>query len=173
MFWVKGFYHSSSIMGLETINEQTYLAFANHHLGKNHKEISAEAFAYLYQNFDGVTWYIQYVLNMLYSSISDNPLLTEEDVRQAIDGILAQHRFAYQALLYQLTAKQKQVLVAIAREGAPCSLMSQEFLQKYHLGASTVQGAVKVLLDRDFITQDYGAYRLCDKFLELHLHLSC
>ena len=27
-----------------------------------------------------------------------------------IDGILAQHRFAYQALIYQLTAKQKQVL---------------------------------------------------------------
>ena len=31
------FYHSSSIMGLEAINEQTYLAFANHHLSKNHK----------------------------------------------------------------------------------------------------------------------------------------
>lgn len=28
------FYHSSSIMGLEAINEQTYLAFANHHLSK-------------------------------------------------------------------------------------------------------------------------------------------
>ena len=74
----------------------------------------------------------------------------------AIDGILAQHRFAYQALIYQLTAKQKQVLTAIALEGKPSSLMSQEFLQKYHLGASTVQGAVKTLLDRDFITQDDG-----------------
>ena len=61
----------------------------------------------------------------------------------AIDGILAQHRFAYQALIYQLTAKQKQVLTAIALEEKPSSLMSQEFLQKYHLGASTVQGAVK------------------------------
>lgn len=28
------FYHSSSIMGLEAINEQTYLEFANHHLSK-------------------------------------------------------------------------------------------------------------------------------------------
>ena len=87
----------------------------------------------------------------------------------AIDGILAQHRFAYQALIYQLTAKQKQVLTAIALEGKPSSLMSQEFLQKYHLGASTVQGAVKTLLDRDFITQDDGVFQLCDKFLELSL----
>ena len=86
-----------------------------------------------------------------------------------IDGILAQHRFAYQALIYQLTAKQKQVLIAIAQEGKPSSLMSQEFLQKYHLGASTVQGAVKTLLDRDFITQDDGVFQLCDKFLELSL----
>ena len=163
------FYHSSSIMGLEAINEQTYLAFANHHLSKNHKEISAEAFAYLYHRFDGITWYVQYVLNMLYTSITDKPLLEEDDVKFAIDVILAQHRFAYQALIYQLTAKQKQVLMAIALEGKPSSLMSQEFLQKYHLGASTVQGAVKTLLDRDFITQDDGVFQLCDKFLELSL----
>ena len=145
------------------------MAFANHHLVKNHKKISAEAFAYLYHRFDGITWYIQYVLNMLYTSISDKPLLEEEDVRVAIEGILAQHRFAYQALLYQLNAKQKQVLTAIAIEGKPSSLMSQEFLQKYHLGASTVQGAVKTLLDRDFITQDEGVFQLCDRFLELSL----
>ena len=163
------FYHSSSIMGLEAINEQTYLEFANHHLARNNKEISAAAFTYLYHHFDGITWYIQYVLNMLYTSISDKSLLQEEDVKMAIDGILSQQRFAYQALLYQLTAKQKQLLIAIAQEGKPSSLMSQEFLQKYHLGASTVQGAVKTLLDRDFITQDEAVYQLCDKFLELSL----
>ena len=111
----------------------------------------------------------RYVLNMLYTSISDRSLLQEDDVRMAIDSILSQQRFAYQALLYQLTAKQKQLLIAIAQEGKPSSLMSQEFLQKYHLGASTVQGAVKTLLDRDFITQDEGVYQLCDKFLELSL----
>ena len=163
------FYHSSSIMGLEAINEQTYLEFANHHLARNNKEISAAAFTYLYHHFDGITWYIQYVLNMLYTSISDRSLLQEDDVRMAIDSILSQQRFAYQALLFQLTAKQKQLLIAIAQESKPSSLMSQEFLQKYHLGASTVQGAVKTLLDRDFITQDEGVYQLCDKFLELSL----
>lgn len=164
------FYHSSSIMGLEAIHEETYLSFANHHLSKAGKRISAEAFSYLYHRFDGVTWYIQYVLNMLYSSGADHTVFTEDDVRAAIGMILSQHRFAYQALIFQLTAKQKQVLIAIAREGKPSSLMSQSFLQKYHLGASTVQGAVKTLLERDFITQDEGYYQLCDKFLELSLN---
>lgn len=163
------FYHSSSIMGLEAINEQTYLEFANHHLSKINKEISAEAFSYLYHHFDGITWYIQYVLNMLYTSISDSRVLGKEDVEYCIESILSQHRFAYQALLFQLTSKQKQVLIAIAREENPSSLMSQEFLHKYRLGASTVQGAVKTLLERDFITQDEGVYQLCDKFLKLSL----
>jgi len=163
------FYHSASIMGLEAIGEEVYLVFANHHLAKNGKEISAEAFDYLYHRFDGITWYIQYVLNMLYSSVSDQSLLTVEDVKVAIGMILSQHRFVYQALIFQLTAKQKQVLIAIAKEGKPSSLMSQAFLQKYRLGASTVQGAVKTLLEKDFITQDEGCFQLCDKFLELDL----
>lgn len=163
------FYNSSSIMGLEAINEQTYLRFANHHLSKVGKCIFAEAFSYLYHCFDGITWYIQYVLNMLYSGGTDQSQLTDDDVRTAISMILSQHRFAYQALIYQLTAKQKQVLTAIAREGKPSSLMSQSFLQKYRLGASTVQGAVKTLLEKDFITQDDGCFQLCDKFLELCL----
>lgn len=163
------FYNSSSIMGLDAINEQTYLDFANHHLAKNNKEIAKDSFGYLYHYFDGITWYIQYVLNILHTSISDQRCLSIEDVKTAIDNILAQHRFAYQALLYQLTAKQKQVLVAIAKEKNPSSLMSQDFLRKYHLGASSVQGAVKALLDRDFIMQEDGVYQLSDKFLELCL----
>lgn len=160
------FYNSSSIMGLDAIDEATYLAFANRHLSKAGKEMSAEAFSLLYRQFDGVTWYIQYVLNMLYTFVSDQRLLGADDVKAAIGQILSQQRFAYQSLIYQLTSKQKQVLLAIAKEGSPTSLMSQEFLHRYRFGASTVQGAVKVLLDRDFITQDDGGYMLCDKFLK-------
>lgn len=163
------FYHSSSIMGLEAIDEATYLAFANHHLGKNGKEISGEAFSYLYQQYDGITWYIQYVLNMLYTASTSQGVIGIEDVKSVIRIILSQQKFAYQALLYQLTSKQKQVLTAIAQEEKPSSLMSQDFLQKYRLGASTVQGAIKTLLDRDFITQDEGYFSLCDKFLEQSL----
>lgn len=163
------FYHSSSIMGLQPINEQIYLEFANRHLAKNNKVITAEAFHELYQRFDGITWYIQYVLNMLYTALSTHETLEIDDVEYAIRNILSQHRFAYQTLIYQLTAKQKQLLVAIAREGKTKSIMSQDFLQRYHLGASTVQGAAKVLLEKDFITQDDVTYQLCDKFLELCL----
>lgn len=66
--------------------------------------------------------------------------------------------------MYQLTSKQKQVVMAIARERKVGAVMAQAFLRKYDMGASTVQGAIKVLLDRDFITNDDGSYQVNDKF---------
>lgn len=158
------FYNSSVIMGLEPIRREVYLAFANHHLAAVGKAISDEAFALLYKTYDGITWYIQYVLNLLYTRPASQEFVTA-DVQAVIDEILTQHHFAYQALIYQLTAKQKQVLLAIAQEGRASSVMSQAFLFKHHLGASTVQGVLKALTERDFITQDEDAYLLSDRFL--------
>lgn len=36
-------------------------------------------------------------------------------------------------------------------------------------GASSVQGAIKVLLDRDFVTSEEGYYQLSDKFFAQYL----
>lgn len=166
------FYNSSAIMGLETIDWKVYREFANRHLATNGKSITKEAFQYLYDAYDGVTWYIQYILNMLYTTLSDTPNLSIADIKAVEREILSQQRFSYQALLYQMTAKQKQVLIAIAHEHKASSVMSQTFLQKNHLGASTVQGAIKVLLAGDFITNDNGVYEVCDKFFERYLTTS-
>ena len=71
--------------------------------------------------------------------------------------------------MYQLTSKQKQVVMAIARERKVGAVMAQAFLRKYDMGASTVQGAIKVLLDRDFVTNDDGSYQVNDKFFAQYL----
>ncbi|MGM9734395.1 MAG: ATP-binding protein [Prevotella sp.] len=163
------FFNSSAIMGLEPIDRNVYFDFVNRHLSNIGKAISREAFDYVYDTYQGVTWYIQYVMNMLYTSFSPNSVFIKEDVEGVVVDILSQHRFAYQSLMYQLTSKQKQVVMAIAREGKVASLMSQSFLKRYNLGASTVQAAVKTLLDRDFITFDEGEYQLGDLFLAQYL----
>lgn len=163
------FYNSSAIMGLEPIDRNAYFEFVNRHLAHIGKEISRDAFDYVYDIYDGVTWYIQYVMNMLYTSLSENKVFVKDDVDNVVHDIISQHRFAYQALLYQLTPKQKQVIMALAREGKVSSVLSQAFLRKYNLGASTVQGAIKTMLDRDFITSDDGVYQISDKFLAQYL----
>ena len=160
------FYNSSAIMGLEPIDRQKYLAFANRHLAAIGRHISDEAFSYLYDMYDGITWYIQYVLNILYTLPIQSDNVTADDVKEAIGGILEQQSFVYRALLFQLPAKQKQVLRAIASEDKVSGIMSQAFLRRHALTASSVQSAVKVLLERDFLTNDDDVYQLYDRFMQ-------
>ena len=160
------FYNSTTLMGLDPIDRKVYLEFANKHLASNRQSISADAFNYLYDWSEGVTWYIQSMLNELYARKENDIEFGRKYVEMALQTILQRSAFAYKALLYQLAPKQKAVLYAIAREGKVEKLMSQRFLQSNSLTASTVQGAIKILLERDFVTFDEGQYMLQDRFFE-------
>ncbi len=86
--------------------------------------------------------------------------MVEAGIRQVVAG----QSFVYASLLYQLPPKQKEVLLAICKEGKVANITSRPFLQQHRLTASTVQAATKGLLDKDFITQDLGIYSIYDKF---------
>lgn len=159
------FYNSSSIMSLEPINREKYFEFAQHHLRNHGQDIEAAAFYSLYDYYGGVTWYVQYVLNILYSTEKDGGAFTAEDVKEAIDSILRHHQYVYKSLLFQLSAKQKQLLMAIAAEGEVTQPLSREFLQKYRLTSSMVQSSLRALLDHDFITHEENRYMVYDRFL--------
>ena len=92
-----------------------------------------------------------------------------ESIDTAIQQVVTQQSFTYSALLFQLPSKQKEVLMAICREGKATSITSRPFLQRHHLTASTVQGAVKGLLEKDFIIHDLGTYSVYDKFFAIWL----
>ena len=100
--------------------------------------------------------------------VEETKCLTEL-IETAIQQVITQQSFTYSALLYQLPSKQKEVLIAICKEGKAANITARPFLQRYHLTASTVQGAVKGLLEKDFITQDLGTYSVYDKFFAMWL----
>lgn len=158
------FYQSTSLMSIEPINCEKYVAFAQGLFREYHKALSREAVVATYQRYEGVTWYVQSVLNALFTITESGASCTEEMIEPAIQQIITQQGFAYKALLFQLPPKQKEVLMAICREGKTSKLTSRPFLQRYHLTASMVQGAVKGLLEKDFITHDMGTYTLYDHF---------
>ena len=72
-----------------------------------------------------------------------------------------------------LSQKPKEVLFAIAREGKSQKVTSAEFIRKHKLlSASSVQSAIKQLLDEDWITYSVNSngrkqYSLSDTFLSL------
>ena len=89
----------------------------------------------------------------------------EQTLTQALDSIIDESAFAYEALLFQLPAKQKELLLAICKAGKAKNITSSAFIKKYHLpSASFAQGAIKGLLDKDFVTETDGTYELYDKF---------
>ena len=138
--------------------------FARRLFREYQKDITREAVVAVYNRYDGVTWYVQSVLNALFSFTDPNAICEEDMIDEAVKQIITQQSFAYSALLFQLPSKQKAVLVAICKEGKAKNLTATSFLQRHHLTASSVQAAVKGLLEKDFITQDMGVYTLYDRF---------
>jgi DNA-binding MarR family transcriptional regulator len=73
-------------------------------------------------------------------------------------------------LLFQLPPRQKQLLVAICKEGKAKNITSSAYIQKYHLlSSSSVQSAIKGLLEKNFVTSNLGVYEVYDKFFGMWL----
>lgn len=164
------FYQSTAIMDLRPIDIHVYAQFIKKHFEKNGKGITEETISKIYRRFEGVTWYIQFAANSLYTMTMMNEICTADKVDIAIDNILAQLNFTYSSLLFQLPPKQKEVLMAICKEGKAKEITSSKFLKTYKLTASSVQGAIKGLLDKDFVTCELGEYRVYDKLFEAWLN---
>ena len=163
------FYQSTSMMSLTPIDIERYVEFAQSLFREYHKDISEETIREVYRRYEGVTWYVQTILNALFTLTESGSQCLPETIGTAVRQIITQQSFTYSALLYQLPPKQKEVLMAICKEGKATNITSRTFLQRHHLTASMVQGAVKGLLEKDFITHDLGTYSVYDKFFALWL----
>lgn len=160
------FYQSTSIKSLSPIRRETYISFSQRLFAD--KQVSPDTIARVYDLFDGTTWYMQRMMNKLYSMRAEGADDTADIADEAIAKILEDSNFAYQSLLFQLPSKQKELLKAIARENKAQALQSATFIRKYNLqSASSVQAALKGLLEKDFVTEHDGCYEVCDKFFRL------
>ena len=164
------FYQSTSMMNIGSIPIDKYSAFAQKHFKEADKGIPAQAITKVYQRFEGVTWYVQRVMNELFSLTPQHGTCDEDMLDIAIKNILRANEFTYQSLLFQLPIKQKELLMAIAREGKAQNLTSSAFVKKYRLtSSSSVQSAIKGLLEKNFVTSNLGVYEVYDKFFALWL----
>ena len=164
------FYQSVSMMHLESIAIEKYIDFVRNHFKKADRTITPETIRIVYEKFDGVTWYVQKTLNVLFAFTPVGATCDESMVEPAIASVVDSYRFNYQETLFRLPERQKELLVAIAKEGNAKSITSGEFVKRYSLTSpSSVQAAAKGLLEKDFITLFNGSYSIYDKFFELSL----
>ena len=164
------FYQSVTVMNLNLIDMEKYWTFCKTHFEQAGKTIDKEVVEQLYAQFEGVTFYLQKVMNVLFMRTDEGGHCALSELQPAIDYIVDFTHLTYEDLMYQLPEKQSLVLKAIAEEGKVVQVTSGKFAKRYGLvSPSAVKSAVNALLDKDLITQDKGVYQVYDKFLEIWL----
>lgn len=164
------FYQSVMIMNLKPLDVNKYKEFANNKFEERKKHLEETVVDELFARFQGVTSYIQRVMNVLFLKTPEQGTCTLDMVDDAINYNLNMASDTYETLLRQMPEKQRNVFYAISAEGEAKSVKSGAFAKKYHLTSpSSVSSALKGLLEKDFITQQGDAYVVYDKFLDIWL----
>lgn len=165
------FYMSASFLELSTIPEEKYVPFVIKLFSDRNKSISREIATRIYKEFKGVTFYIQRVCNGLFSNTPAGGEVTEELLEQTINEILYSFDYMFRMRLSYLTTRQKELLMAIAKDDEAEKITSIEFIQKHSLtSASLVQSSLRSLIKNAWIEKTERGYQIEDLFFRLWLN---
>ena len=161
----KPFYQSAQLMDLNPLDMAVYIDFAKKLFSMYDKKLENNVVEKIYYDYGGTTWYLQMVMNELFAITGKGETCTEERIETAIYNIINVQESSYQTQISLLSSRQKGVLQAIAREGSVKSPTSAAFIKKHDLeSASSVQSAIKGLMEKEILTNEDGYYRVGDYF---------
>ena len=164
------FYQSVTIVNLQPLDLDVYTDFCVNKFEEAGKRLDKVVVALLYERFEAVTSYMHRVLNVLFSRTDKGATCDASMVNEAIEFIIRLSSDTYESLLYQMPEKQRFLFLTIAREGKAMEVTSGAFIKKNKLhSASSVNSALKGLLEKDFITEDKNVYSVYDRFFALWL----
>ena len=153
------FFNSTQTLPLDRIDEYVYFEFAKGLMAPV-CELTRETFGKVYSMFDGITWYIQTVMNRMYERGS----ASVEDIMPVVESLLHEKNWEYAALLKSLPAGSVRLLKAVARAGSVKSPTSGDFIASNFLkGASSVHLALNKLLDDELLYEADDGYVVYDR----------
>lgn len=159
------FYQSVIPMELKPIEYSKYEEFCVNNFRKYNKHLDTNTVYYVYQRYEGITMYMQSLMNILFNKTPCEGYCTKEMVDDAIDTLLSYQSSIYETILNLMPEKQRRLFLAIAQERKARSISSGHFVRKYRLiSPSSVLSALKGLMDKDFITQNNDTYYVYDFF---------
>lgn len=164
------FYQSVSMMHLGAIPLEVYKPFVKGLFEENGKKVTDQLVENVYTLFDGHTWYVQLMLNELFILTDKKGICDVPMINLALNNIIATQDFTFQEIFSRLPEKQKEIMIAIAKEQKAKGVTSAAFIKKYRLtSASSVQSGLKGLLEKDMLTQESGGYQVYDKLFNIWL----
>ena len=164
------FYMSCSPLYLDAIQYENYLAFARHHFETAGKSLQEESFKQVYELFDGHTWYVQRLMNEMFAWTKPGEVADAQMASDALTFVIKTYARTFQEQMSSYPEAQKQLLIAIAKDGQAQQVTSVAFCKKHSMKSpSTVQSALRVLHDKGIVRKDGNSYSVTNRLLGIWL----
>lgn len=164
------FYQSVQALHLKAISLESYHDFVVEKFNASNKTIASTYISAIYYLLEGHTWYFQNIMNEIFGLLKPGDEVDLELVEQAFSNKLFNLQPLFQTTLNLLTERQKEILIAISKEGKATGIMSGAFIKKHALHSpSSAQTALKQLLDKEIVTVEEKQYYVYDRFFGLWL----
>ena len=125
-------------------------------------EMADDVFDFVYDRFDGVTWYVQAVLNRLYGRRRDG--LDQAAVEDVVRKLIGENSYDYRALVEALPEGSVRLLRAIAREGVATEVTSSAFVKRHGLKApSSTSESLSRLVEKELVYKTDGGHIVYDR----------
>jgi len=158
------FYQSAQNMPLFAIDKDEYYKFASDKFKTIGINLQKEDFLYIYKRYEGHTWYVQDVLNRLYNFGTE---INDTVIDKAVDDILDEFSYNYEQVLQNYPAPYVNIIKAIAQKHVVQQVTSADFLNEARIKSpSSMQRAIKNLINDEIVYKDSKGYSIYDRFLE-------
>ena len=166
----KPFYQSAVLLPLDVIDKDEYIKFASKLFKKGKKNVGNTFIEKAYDIFEGHTFYVQSILNQLFSDLDEGEKCTNKIFEKAIMNRVYSFETLFSEILNLLSDRQKECLYAIAKEGEAANITGGNFVKKHALySPASVQTAVRQLLDKEILTKNQNLYSVYDRFFAIWL----
>ena len=167
------FYMSCSPLYLDAIQYENYLAFARHHFEAAGKSLQEESFKQVYELFDGHTWYVQRLMNEMFAWTKPGEVADAQMASDALTFVIKTYARTFQEQMSSYPEAQKQLLIAIAKDGQAQQVTSVAFCKKHSMKSpSTVQSALRVLHDKGIVRKDGATYSVTNRLFGIWLAMA-
>ena len=165
------FYNSADMMNLEVIPYDKYLEFAKSLFARFGKDVEEEAVRDVYDTFGGNTYYMQKVFHEAFNQTDVKGKADKAMAEAIIHMMILDNDRKFSEILSRLTLPQKELLYAIAKDGIAKQITSTVFVKRHNLrSASSVQSAIKKLLEYHLVSTSLGTYYIDDQLMKLWLN---
>lgn len=161
-------YRAGGHYPLGPILTHAWIPFIRERFEGSNKQIDEAEIRAICDHTGGHPFYTQHLCHAAWELCAPADKVDAETIESAVELLLDRETYAYSALWESLTSAQRRTLIGLASEPEGAQVYGAGFIRAHHLqSASTVQSAVRALLDRDLIDRENGSFLILDRFFRL------